>query len=587
MAENNENFFQENADSIVFLVLTIACLIVYGQLINADFINIDDHSYVYKNPPVLSGINWDSIRWSFTAFHSSNWHPLTWLSHALDVQLFGLKPGFHHATNIIFHIINSILAFVVFRRFTGDFWKSAIIAALFALHPAHVESVAWISERKDVLSTFFWLLSMWIYVRYAEGKKKNPEQQNETANAVSPRFLALALFLTLALGLMSKPMLVTLPFVFLLMDFWTLERLKSLRDLPPLIIEKLPLFALSAASSIITFLAQKQSGAVQTLEYVSFSTRAINSIMSYAKYVLMLFYPVNLGVWYPFKTQLNIWIFVGAILLLAGITIFCIWQRRKRKYLLTGWLWFLGTLVPVIGIVQVGGQSLADRYTYIPYFGLFIMLVWGAGEIFERLKLNYKIAAAVCAVILFVLSALTFKQVSYWQNSGTLYTHTLSFTKNNLFLMNNLCLHYITTEKKEAAEQKCSAMLEGVSDDPKVYNTLGILQYDIGKNEKAIKNFQKAIALKLNFGIVYSRLSAAYAKQGDLAEAEKNLQIALTMNDESLNRDILANNCYILASEFAKKNQNEKAVAYLEKAVELNPDFKEAKENLDKIKGEK
>ena len=371
MAESKETFFRQNSELIVITVLSVLVIFIYAQTVGFGFINFDDNQYVYENPFVASGLHWATIKWAFTEFHSANWHPLTWISHQLDATLFGLNAGGHHATNVIFHLINSILAFVVFNKYTNCFWKSAVVAALFAVHPMHVESVAWISERKDVLSTMFWFLTMWTYFGYV----KNDKSRN-------CYLLTLLLFI---LGLMSKPMLVTLPFVLLLMDYGFLERLKSRHDLKSLVIEKIPFFALSAISSYITILAQKSEGAIQSLEFLPFQTRLLNAVVSYAKYIVSFFYPVKLSVWYPYDENFAVWQIAGSMVLLLAITAFCIWQIRQRKYLLTGWLWFLGTLIPVIGLVQVGSQPIADRYTYIPYFGLFIMLVWGINDLFNYL----------------------------------------------------------------------------------------------------------------------------------------------------------------------------------------------------------
>jgi tetratricopeptide (TPR) repeat protein len=599
VSEDKKNFLQANAELIVLLGLAALCLIIYAQTVRYGFINIDDHDYVYLNKTVLSGFNWSSVKWAFTSFHSSNWHPLTWLSHAIDVSLFGLNPGAHHATNVLFHLINSVLAFIVFRKMTGDFWKSAIVAALFAVHPAHVESVAWISERKDVLSTLFWLLTMLAYFKYTnlnrkdaedEGKSKKSKvksesnEQRTTNNRQIYYFLTIVLF---ALGLMSKPMLVTLPFVLLLCDYWALERLKTLKDLPALIVEKIPFFALALASSVVTILAQKANNSVVNLAYLPLETRLINTVLSYAKYILMIFYPVNLGIWYPFDSTVNFWLFIGAVVLLAGITAFCIWQRKERKYLLMGWLWFLGTLVPVIGLVQVGLQSLADRYTYIPYFGLFIMLVWGLGDVFERFKVNKEVIVSICAIVLIIFAALSYNQASYWQNSETLYKHTLSFTRNNFFLMDNLCRHYIDNAKAEIAEKQCSDMLDAASPSPEAHNTIGLLRVETGKYEEAVKSFQKAIRLKPDAGIFYSNMSVAYAKLGKPDEAEQILQKAFSMKDGSLSREALAYSYNNLGLSWLEKNQTEKAISYFNKALELQPDFNAARENLKKAKGEK
>ena len=619
MPENQQNFFQKNAKLLVIFAIIAACLIVYAQTIYFDFINIDDRAYIYENREVLSGFNWNSIYWAFTAFYSANWHPLTWLSHILDFEFFGLNAGGHHATNVVFHTINSILAFIVFRKMTGCLTKSAMVAMLFAVHPAHVESVAWVAERKDVLSTMFWLLTMLAYFRYAEaerekGRKGEREElpeikirseiiKNSKGNteiiskekislspflsfSLSP-FLPFSLSLLFAAGLMAKPMLVTLPFVLLLCDFWALERLKSVRDLKPLIIEKLPLFALTIVSSMITFLAQSSFGAAVSLQTLPLETRLFNVCLSYAKYIVTLFYPVNLGFWYPFEPNPNPLAVIGAIILLLIITAFCWRERKRRKYLLMGWLWFLGTLVPVIGLVQVGLQSLADRYTYVPYFGLFIMLVWGAGDLFAHFKLNKKIVAAICAVALIIFGILAYRQTSLWKSSETLYTHTLSFTKNNYFLMTNLCLHYLNKTAPEIAEPRCTQLLEATPPSPEAHNILGYLRTETGKFDQAVLNYQAAMRMRPDWGILYANLSDTLARQGKPDEAEKSLQKAFTMKDASLNNEILARSSNNLGAVYLQKNRTEKAVQYFTKALELKPDLAEAQENLKKIKGEK
>ncbi len=594
MTGNETNFIQKNSKTLVIGAIIAACLIIYGQTLWFDFINIDDRAYIYENRALLSGFNWSSIKWAFTEFYSANWHPLTWLSHFLDYALFGLNAGGHHATNVLFHTTNSILTFVVFRKMTNDFWKSAIVAMLFAIHPAHVESVAWVAERKDVLSTFFWLLTMLFYFKYAETRKgerekgrKGEEKNESNTNAFSPSpFLPFSLSLLFALGLMSKPMLVTLPFVLLLCDFWALERLKKLSDLKPLIIEKLPLFVLTIISSVITFLAQKSVGAAVSLESLTLGERLVNVILSYAKYILMMFYPVNLGFWYPFEPNPNPLAVVGAIALLLGISALCWRERNRRKYLLMGWLWFLGTLVPVIGLVQVGLQSLADRYTYVPYFGLFIMLVWGAGDLFAHFKLDRKLVAAVCAIALTIFGALAFIQTSHWKSSETLYTHTLSFTKNNYFLLTNLCLHHFTKSAPDIAEARCSELLAQTPPSADANYVLGVLRRQTGKFDQAAQNFHTAIQMRPDWGILYTGLADTLARQGKPDEAEKNLQKAFTINDGSLNNETLARTANNVGTSYLINKQNDKASQYFTKALELKPDLKEAQDNLKKAKGE-
>jgi tetratricopeptide (TPR) repeat protein len=590
MSKTKSNFFKANSALIVFAALAAVCLLIYGQTARFDFINLDDHAYVYLNEKVLSGLNFDSIRWSFSAFYAANWHPLTWISHAIDVSIYGAQNvGAFHAVNVFFHLVDSFLAFVVFRKMTGSIWKSAIVAALFAVHPAHVESVAWISERKDVLSTFFWLLTMLAYFRYVDFQRRNAETRREEGQRTKDKgrvyyFLTILFF---ALGLLTKPMLVTLPFVLLLCDFWALERLKTFKDLPRLTVEKIPLFALAFASCVITFMAQKAGGAVHSLELLPLQTRFFNSAIACAKYVVMLFYPINLGILYPYDANINYLHLTGAFVLLIAVTAFCIRQIRRRKYLLMGWLWFLGTLVPVIGLVQVGGQSMADRYTYVPYFGLFIMLVWGAGDVFKYFNIDKKAVAAICAIVLSILGVLAFIQTSHWRNSETLYRHSISVTENNYFLIKNLCLYYIDNTSTEFAEQRCTELLEPSSPSPDAHNSLGVLRVGLGKYDEAVRSFEKSLELNPDDKSLYANISIARAKQGRLEEAEKSLQTVFESDIGNLNREQIAYACNILGLSFLENKRADEAIYYFRKALELQPDYTDAKDNLKNAKGEK
>ncbi|HVE56103.1 MAG TPA: tetratricopeptide repeat protein [Pyrinomonadaceae bacterium] len=608
MSEEQNNFFKTNRELIVFTVLSVLVLLIYWQTTRFGFINLDDNQYVYENPAVRSGLSWESLRWALTAFHSANWHPLTWISHILDTRFFGLNAGGHHATNIIFHLINSSLAFAVFRKMTGCFWKSAIVAALFAVHPAHVESVAWISERKDVLSTMFWLLTMFAYVRYAFGAKEKGrkgeretnfepdteidkegvEKINETTEKAeegepispspflpfSPSYLlVLVLF---ALGLMAKPMLVTLPFVLLLIDFWSLERLKTLKDLPALLIEKIPLFVLSAVSAYLTILAQRRFGAVETLEFLPFGTRFLNAVMAYVKYVLMLFYPSDLAVWYPYDRNFPAWQIGGAAILLLGITAFCVWQIRERKYLLMGWLWFLGTLVPVIGIVQVGSQSLADRYTYVPYFGLFIMLVWGIGDLLKSKKAFF----AGFAIAVIVFAGLSFRQTSFWKDNETLYRRTLAVTKDNFLISHNLCYTLTFENRLDEAEPLCRTSIALNPNFFEAYNTLGILQLKRGQNAEAEQSFQEALRLAPGYALGNANLSVAQALLGKPVEAEASLEKAVRLSGNSVPPEVWINALNDLAIAYTAQKNYEKAAENLARILAIDFNNAPARGNL-------
>ena len=410
--------------------MTAATLIAFWQVNHCDFINYDDPSYVTENIHIRHGITTEAIRWAFTTDYAANWHPVTWISHMLDVELFGLKPRWHHLTNLLFHIANTLLLFFVFHRMTKTTWQSAFVAALFALHPLHVESVAWVAERKDVLSTFFWMLTMGAYIHYVE----------------HPRFRSyLAVFTFLALGLMSKPMLVTLPFILLLLDYWPLQRFEQktpTQEIPaeinkpisaskregkssgkqtvqaivkeeepadrkyqwalvrPLLIEKIPLFALAALSSITTFIVQQKGGSVASLEGIAPGVRIANAFVSYIIYVRKIIWPDDLAVFYPHPGLLPFWQILGAVFLLIAVTVTVILEAKRFPYLAVGWLWFAGTLVPVIGIVQVGSQAMADRYTYVPLIGLFIMAAWGVPELLKNWRYRKEALAASSALIL-------------------------------------------------------------------------------------------------------------------------------------------------------------------------------------------
>ena len=588
---SEENFFKTNRELIVFTALSALALLIYWQTTGFAFINLDDNQYVFDNPAVRGGLNWESIKWALTAFHSANWHPLTWLSHMLDVRFFGLNAGGHHATNIILHLINSCLAFVVFRKLTGCFWRSATVAALFAVHPAHVESVAWIAERKDVLSTLFWLLTMFAYIRFVKAVETKPESvengeqvdngEKTSASALpffsSSYLLVLVLF---ALGLMAKPMLVTLPFVLLLMDYWALERLKSLRDLPRLIIEKLPFFVLSAVSSYITVLAQRSVGAVESLEYLPLGTRFINALVSYAKYIVTLFYPAKLAVWYPYDRDFPLVQIVGAVVLLAGITALCLWQIRTRKYLLMGWLWFLGTLVPVIGIVQVGAQPLADRYTYIPYFGLFIMLVWGLSDLFERFEFNQKILYALFGAGVLIFAFLSFKQTAVWRNNEILYKNTLAVTKDNFLISHNLCHALAMEDRLDEAENYCRQSLAANPNYYVAHNTVGFIHIKRGLNAEAEQNFQEALRLAPNYALGYANLSVAQSLLGKPVEAEANLEKAVRMSGDTVRADVFIDALNDLALAYTAQGNYQKASENLARILAIDNNNANARANM-------
>ena len=479
-------------DLLILLGLAVVTFALYAQVIGHQFITLDDPTYIQENPMVNRGVTLAGLAWVFTTFHAANWHPLTWISHMIDCQFFGTNASRHLLVNVLIHVANTLLVFWFLLRTTHARWPSALVAALFALHPLHVESVAWASERKDTLSTFFGLLSLIAYSRYAE------------APAIS-RYMWTAI--TLALGLLSKPMLVTWPFVMLLLDYWPLGRFqrsevsgqRSAVRLPAgalakaggLVVEKIPLFALVAASAVMTLIAQSHGGAVRTLAAAPVALRFSIALVSYAKYLLLTFWPNNLAIYYPFAGILA-WQIIGAASLLIGITVFCVSQRRIRPYLIVGWLWFLGTLVPVIGIVQVGGQIMADRYFYIPSIGLFIALVFGLADIAKSWRVGQLVSAGAAAAVLLILAVLTNAQIQRWHDSFTLFEHTLAVTPPNLRIEHNLGWPGRSDRYDEAAAHFEKAL----QIDPNFYDGLvvmGVTRAHQGRLPEAVEYFRAAI----------------------------------------------------------------------------------------------
>jgi tetratricopeptide (TPR) repeat protein len=527
----------------IYFVLAASTLLVFRQVRNFDFITFDDTAYVSENPHITTGLKIDNIIWAFTAKQVGNWHPLTGLSLMLDCQLFraaslpgGPNPGWIHLVNVFFHIINTLLLFAVLKKMTGSLWPSAFVAALFALHPMHIESVAWIAERKDVLSTFFFMLTLLAYCRYTQ-------QQNKTIY-----FFAL---LTFAFGLMAKPMLVTLPFVLLLLDYWPLGRFEVVKNKKAavaqksfglLILEKLPFFVLAAVSSVITFFVQRSSGAVADIHNIPLQSRFANAVVSYAEYVGKMFWPTNLAVFYPFPQaglpprQITL-----SILLLAVISILVIRLGRRQKYLPVGWFWFIGILVPVIGIVQVGDQAMADRYTYIPYIGLFIMLAWGLPELLSKLALSagngwryQKIVLGVSMLIVpAALGIYTFRQVSYWKNSITLFSHAINVTKNNYLAHTNLGDDLSRQGKIPLAIEHYRKSLQLQPDSAYVHNNLGFALAIQGNYAQAVTQFNQAIKLKPDLAKAHNNLAKAFVAQNRFDDAFEQFRQALRLKPDS------------------------------------------------------
>jgi protein O-mannosyl-transferase len=523
-----DNMLTKHRSFWICLVLTLATTAVFWQVFTSDFINYDDPDYVYENPNIQAGITPKAIKWAITTGYASNWHPLTWLSHMLDWQLFGSKPAGHHLVNLIFHIANTLLLFIVLKQMTHRLWPSAFVAALFALHPLHVESVAWVAERKDVLSTFFWMLTMWAYVRFV-GRPK-----------IAGYLLVVVFF---ALGLMSKPMLVTLPFVLLLLDYWPLDRLGSGRSkagskysLPYLLIEKVPLFAMALASCIVTFIIQRKGGAMYEWEDYGLPIRLANASISYLQYIIKMIWPTRLTMFYPHPGQ-NISILyavISAVLLLA-VTILVFRFARNYRYLVTGWFWYLGTLVPVIGLVQVGGQALADRYSYITLTGLFIIIALGLPELLGKWP-HRKIALwASSLIVLSALAVCAHLQQRYWKNTLTLCEHALKVTDNNYEA--HFCIAPMLLEQGRI-EEAIRHNTEAVRINPnhaKAINNLGVALHRAGRIDEAIYYFKRVLEIKPGLTDAHFNLAATLAAKGDFEEAAAEYRKVLSAMPDDAN----------------------------------------------------
>jgi tetratricopeptide (TPR) repeat protein len=518
---------------------------------------------------VNRGVTLAGLAWAFTTFHAANWHPLTWISHMIDCQLFGINAGHQLLVNALIHVANTLLVFSFLSRTTHARWPSALVAALFALHPLHVESVAWASERKDTLSTFFGLLSLIAYSRYAE------------APAIS-RYIWVAV--TLALGLLAKPMLVTWPLVMLLLDYWPLGRVNgqpARRSLGGsewsvvrgLVVEKIPLFALAAASAVMTLIAQSREGAVRTLGHEAITLRLSNALVSYAKYLLLTFWPNDLAVYYPFA-GIPAWQIIGAAFLLIGITVFCVSQRRIRPYLMVGWLWFLGTLVPVIGIVQVGGQIMADRYFYIPSIGLLMALVFGLADIAKSWRVGPLLSAGAAAAVLLILATLTNAQIQRWHDSFTLFEHTLAVTPPNLRIEHNLGVALGLGDRYDEAAAHFEKALQI---DPNFYDGLvvmGVTRAHQGRLPEAMEYFRAAIRSQPD--VPKARVQLAHVlwqeKRDEAALEEMRRASQLAPKDPDIRAD--------LGLALGLAGRIPEAIEQLHEALRLNPNSAEAHNNL-------
>ncbi|MHC4159082.1 MAG: tetratricopeptide repeat protein [Planctomycetota bacterium] len=541
---------------VVVVVLLCVTSAVYWQVRNHEFISLDDPKYVTANRQVQAGLSWENIKWAFTTKHASNWHPLTWLSHMLDCHLFGRNAGWHHFVNLLFHLVNTLLLLFVLHRMTKALWPSAFVAAMFALHPLHTESVAWVAERKDVLGMFFWLLTMWAYAAYAE----------------HPGFIKyMIVLLVLALGLMVKPMLMTVPFVLLMVDYWPLRRFGGNELKVPaagngpqtssfrlLLLEKLPLFILAVVSGVITLQAQRAT--IAPLRALDLHSRIANALVSYIAYIRMTICPAKLTVFYPHTGKIPLWQGVVAAALLIVVSLLIIRWRRRCPYMLAGWLWYLGTLVPVIGLIQVGTQRYADRYTYIPLVGIFIIIAWGVPDLLKRIHFKKPVLVISAAAVISALAVCTWFQVAYWHSSITLYEHALRVTKNNHLAHNNLGLelkqkgrvneamtHFrlaldifplygdaianlaselIASGRPDEAIKHCTGFLQDGRDHLQIRNNLGNAYEKTGELDQAVKHYQRALQMRPDTWQVHYNLALVLIQKQQLADAVKHLQQA-------------------------------------------------------------
>lgn len=535
-------------DVWISIALFTAVLAIYGQVWNHDFVSYDDPIYVTENVHVRAGITWDGIGWAFTSGYGANWFPLTWLSHMLDCQLFGLNSGWHHLTNVWIHALSTVFLFLVLLRMTGARWKNALVAFLFALHPLHVESVAWVAERKDVLSALFWMLALWSYIAYA-------------AKPSRIRYV-LALFV-FCLGLMAKPMLVTLPVVLLLLDYWPLRR--------KFLVQKLPFFAAALAASMITLVVHQKGGTIASLELVPLGARVENALISYAVYILKMFWPTHLAVFYPFSLQGMLWPAVGSAIVLIAITLLAIHWRRKRPYLAVGWGWYLATVLPVIGLIQTGEQSRADRYTYIPMIGLTIVLVWGLAELLQpwpRVKVALAVSACgMCAV-------LTWFQVQYWEDSIALYQHAINAVPDSYEARFNLAS---ALEARGETDAAITQLRETVRIRPAYVPAraeLGQLLAKQGDVNDGIEELQTAVKMRPSDADAHFRLGSVYGSARRMADAASEFSMVVRLQPEN------ADAHYNLALALSQENKFEEAAREFNETVRLRPHDPEAHFNL-------
>jgi tetratricopeptide (TPR) repeat protein len=566
---HKETFLIKWRIALICLFLATATLAVYWQVKNHAFVDFDDPAYVTENKYVHDGVNLRSVNWAFNfSFKEGKyWHPLTWISHMLDCQLFGLRPGMHHLTNLVLHMANAILLFLVFHTMTGSVWRCAFVAAVFALHPLNVDSVAWVAERKNVLSTFFWMLTLLAYTHYI----KQP--------GLYRYGLVLLLFI---LGLMAKPMLVTLPFVLLLLDYWPLGRLqfsqlKGERALAfRLVLEKVPLLVLSLVTIYLSALSLKHGDVLISTAEVPMNLRTANALVSYVIYIGKMIWPQNLAIFYPYPTQmLPLWQIMGSGLFLICVTVLMLWSLRRRPYLGVGWLWYLGMLFPFTGLMQGGlWPAMADRWTYVPLIGLFILIAWGGPELLAKLRFRRIGLAMLALALLSILMKTTWLQVRYWSDSMTLFEHALNVTTGNYVAHNNLAICLAAQGKTSEAMSHYLEALNIKSDCVLAHNNLGALLAEHGRTTEAITHYSEALRIKPDYVEALNNLGLALTRQGRMVEAIRHYSNALRKRSDS---ELTHNNMGLALDKLGRTSE---AINHYSEALRIKPDYKEALNNL-------
>jgi tetratricopeptide (TPR) repeat protein len=602
----------------VVLVLLVGW--AYLPVLRYGFVDYDDSVYMTANRQLSEGLTRDNVGWAFTTTQAGFWHPLTWLSYMLDCQIFGMRPGGLHLTNLVLHVANTVLLFVVLRLMTGALRRSAFVAALFALHPLHVESVAWIAERKDVLSTLFWMLSLLMYARYAEEFKAHPPSAPGATGSPRTKVFYAATFFFFVCGLMSKAMVVTLPLVLLLLDWWPLRRFElstrngSYSEFKRIFLEKLPFVAASVACAVITVHAEKGFEALPSSDDLPFVKRAANAMLSYACYLLQTFWPADLAVAYPFPKPVPVWSVGCAALLILALSAGALWMARQKPYLAVGWIWYLATLLPVIGLIQVGYHARADRYTYIPLIGIFILLSWGAHELTRHWRYQMAALCATATAIVLLCSVVTRQQVGYWKDGKTLFQHAIAAVENNYLA------HFylgIVLSKEGRVDEAIHEYQEALRLRPNVdvYNGFGVFLEKNDRLDGAIEQFQEAVRLDPDFAEAHYNLGMALDRKGcldnaiaeyqqavrlepDNADAHKDLGIALNRKgqpDEALvqfqealrlqarSADIR----YNLGNALLRKGRPDEAIVQFQEALKLKPDMADGHNNLGVVLSQK